>query len=128
MDGAMYTEAWHPIYDEQKRDDFTKLVTPYTRTQRPPKYYFIDFGISRWYNPKDGPHPLEPPIRGGDKSVPEFQNSVEPCDPFATDIYYVGNVIRQCMLKVRHRLFSYNAPFPQHSKHRNTGDSHSCGG
>lgn len=106
MDGAMYPEPWHPTLDIQKRDNFKESVRPFTRTQRPPKYYFIDFGISRWYDPKSGPHPLEPPIRGGDKSVPEFQNSIEPCDPFATDIYYVGNVIRQSILK-EYRGFSF---------------------
>jgi serine/threonine protein kinase len=106
MDGAMYPDAWHPIRDDYKRDNIRQRIEPYTRTQRPPRYYFIDFGISRLYSAEDGPHPLEPPIRGGDKSVPEFQQSMKPCDPFPTDIYYVGNVIREEMLNVRHPLFS----------------------
>jgi hypothetical protein len=33
---------------------------------------FTDFGISRWYDLDEGP-PLENPILGGDKTVPEFQ-------------------------------------------------------
>lgn len=71
------------------------------------KYYFIDFGLSRRYEPMDGP-PREHPIRGGDKSVPEFQPGVwkgELLDPFPTDIYYLGNMIRMDIMKVRHHLY-----------------------
>ena len=71
----------------------------YSRTQRPVKYYLVDFGISRRYNPDDGP-PLEYPILGGDKSVPEFRISVNPCNPFPTDVYYLGSMIRKLFLKV----------------------------
>ena len=71
----------------------------FTRTQRPPKYYFIDFGISRRYHPSDA-NPREIPIWGGDKLVPEFQNSNEPRDPFPTDVFYIGNTIRMGFLLV----------------------------
>ncbi len=71
-----------------------------TRTARPVRYYFIDFGPSRRYNPEDGP-PREHPIRGGDKSVPEFKNwNGDLLDPFPTDIYYVGNMIQESVLQV----------------------------
>jgi serine/threonine protein kinase len=93
------------VPDDYKCGDIRQKIEPYTRTQRPLRYYFIDFGISRLYSAEDGPHPLEPPIRGDDKSVPEFQHSMKPCDPFSTDIYYVGNVIREEMLSVGHPLF-----------------------
>lgn len=75
-----------------------------TRTLHPVKYYFIDFGLSRRYDPKDGPA-REHPIRGGDNSVPEFQPGVwkgEPLDPFPTDIYYLGNMVRMDIMKVRY--------------------------
>ena len=94
----MYPHGFHPIQMERSRDR-KGLAKHYDRTRRPPKYYFIDFGISRRYNPDDGP-PLEEPIRGGDKSVPEFQKSDAPCDPFPTDVYYLGNVIRLDFLLV----------------------------
>jgi hypothetical protein len=99
MDGSMFPEGWHFVNYDSKRDEVTVDAKYYNRRQRPPKYFLIDFGISRRYDPKDGP-PLEHPIMGGDKSVPEFQKSVEPCDPFATDIYYVGNLIRMYILRV----------------------------
>jgi len=68
------------------------------RTQFPPKYYLIDFGISRRYD-ADVVNPREPPILGGDKTVPEFQKSIAPQDPFATDIYYVGNMMKNDCLE-----------------------------
>jgi len=98
MDGSMYPNSWHPCHDERDRFDFSVEAKHYTRSQDPPRYYLIDFGLSRRYDPKDGP-PLEPPIFGGDKSVPEFRKSVAPCNPFSTDIYYAGNFIRQGLMK-----------------------------
>ncbi|KAI0069907.1 hypothetical protein K474DRAFT_1609666 [Panus rudis PR-1116 ss-1] len=78
--------------------NFKGPVKYHTRTARPTKYYLIDFGLSRKYSPEDGP-PLEPPILGGDKSVPEFQfapgEPVRSVDPFPTDVYYLGNMIRE---------------------------------
>jgi hypothetical protein len=74
---------------------FTQNAKLYTRTQRLPKYYLIDFGISRKYSTQVLP-PLEPPILGGDKTVPEFEildsdeNSPKPSNPFPIDVYYLG--------------------------------------
>jgi hypothetical protein len=67
----------------------------------PIKYYFTNFGIFQCYNPDDGP-PLEPLILGGNKTFPEFQVSLDPCDPFPTDIYYLSNTIRKTFLIVHH--------------------------
>jgi hypothetical protein len=99
MDGSMYPNSWHPSRDYMKRD-FSGEAKHRTRTQRPPKYYLIDFGISRRFNPDD-PSPKAVPILGGDKTVPEFQKSAEACDPFPTDVYYIGNTIRQDFIKKR---------------------------
>jgi len=99
MDGSMYPDGWHPCDSDQMRDNPRVRAKYFSRTERPPKYFFIDFGLSRRYDPKDKA-PLELPIRGGDKSVPEFQHNVHlPCNPFPTDIYYVGNLIREGVLK-----------------------------
>ncbi|EPQ53169.1 hypothetical protein GLOTRDRAFT_79257 [Gloeophyllum trabeum ATCC 11539] len=98
MDGtALYPEGFHPVVTDMK-PDMTGSAKHYTRTEYPTKYYLIDFGLSRCYNPDDGP-PREPPIFGGDKSVPEFQNSIKPVDPFPTDVYYLGNMIREDFLQ-----------------------------
>ncbi|KAG1751902.1 hypothetical protein EDB19DRAFT_1206914 [Suillus lakei] len=90
----LYVEPYHPVEPRMKRD-FSGRARHYTRTQRPPKYYFIDFGLSRRYDPREAT-PLEYPIFGGDKSVPEFQNNADvPVNPFPTDVYYLGNLIRE---------------------------------
>lgn len=100
MDGTMYPEGWHPLWRSRRADLHPKLpLKVYTRRQRPPKYYLIDFGLSRRYSPEDQ-WPLEEIIKGGDRSVPEFQGSGEPCNPFPTDIYYVGNMIRMKFMEV----------------------------
>ncbi|KAG1848167.1 kinase-like domain-containing protein [Suillus tomentosus] len=96
----LYAEPYHPVMLHMKRD-FSGFVSHYTRTQRPPKYYFIDFGLSRRYDAIEET-PLEYPIFGGDKSVPEFQSNVDvPMNPFPTDIYYLGNVVREQFLNTK---------------------------
>ncbi|KIK92411.1 hypothetical protein PAXRUDRAFT_829989, partial [Paxillus rubicundulus Ve08.2h10] len=94
MDASgLYVDAFHPVSPLMKRD-FSGYARFKTRTQRPPKYIFIDFGLSRRYD-SSLVTPLEVPIWGGDKEVPEFQNSNAPCDPFPTDVFYIGNAIRK---------------------------------
>ncbi|EGN93808.1 hypothetical protein SERLA73DRAFT_163242 [Serpula lacrymans var. lacrymans S7.3] len=95
----LFVDPYHPQDLEMKRD-YTGRVSYHTRTQRPPKYLFVDFGISRRYGPNDIA-PLEDPIWGGDKTVPEFQQSNEPRNPFPTDVYYLGNMIRNSFLVAR---------------------------
>jgi len=95
---TLFVDAFHPVDSIMKRD-FSGYARYKTRTERPVKYYFIDFGLSRRYD-HSITHPLEVPIWGGDKEVPEFQNSNEPRDPFATDVFYIGNAIRQDFVDV----------------------------
>ncbi|KAI0363366.1 hypothetical protein BV20DRAFT_958448 [Pilatotrama ljubarskyi] len=88
----MYPDMFHPRDPDRARDRKGR-AKHHTRTARPVKYYFIDFGLSRQYDPKEGP-PREHPIRGGDKTVPEFRSwNGKLLDPFPTDIYYLGNMI-----------------------------------
>ncbi|KAJ7162164.1 hypothetical protein C8R46DRAFT_904157 [Mycena filopes] len=102
MDASqMFPNGYHPIEINRNRN-FSGKAKFYTRTQRPPRYYWIDFGLSRKYTTRNPP-PLEPPIRGGDKSVPEFELA-EPCDPFPIDIYYLGNFIRGNFVEVSRLL------------------------
>ncbi|OJT15428.1 hypothetical protein TRAPUB_8016 [Trametes pubescens] len=94
----LYPNMFHPRVTDKSRD-WKGTAKHSTRTLNPVKYYFIDFGLSRRYDPKDGP-PREHPILGGDKSVPEFRNwNGELLDPFPTDIYYLGNIIRINIMK-----------------------------
>ncbi|KAJ6559519.1 kinase-like domain-containing protein [Mycena sp. CBHHK59/15] len=92
MDGSsLYSVPFHPIEQHLKRD-FSGKAPHLTRTQRPVKYYLADFGLSRKYKPEERP-PLEPIIMAGDKSAPEYR-VCDACDPFPTDVYHLGNLIR----------------------------------
>jgi hypothetical protein len=103
----LYPKGYHPRVTDRSRD-FRGSAKHYTRTERPPKYFLIDFGLSRRYDPKDG-SPLELPIHGGDKTVPEFQEEGydKPSDPFCADIYYLGNTIKENFLDVSQSVFGH---------------------
>jgi serine/threonine protein kinase len=106
----MYPESFHPV-DIRRSKDFRRKAKWYTRTRCPTKYVLIDFGLSRRYDPANGP-PLDKPYRGGDKSAPEHQDRVTPCNPFPTDVYYLGNLIRERYMQVRKFPFSSGHPVP----------------
>ncbi|KAI0054874.1 hypothetical protein BV25DRAFT_1922294 [Artomyces pyxidatus] len=106
---AMYPESFHPILINRRRG-WKGKAKHYTRTQCPPRYYLIDFGLSVIFRPEDGP-PLVKFVRGGDKSAPEH-NSASPKwlqDPFPTDIYHLGNVIRENFIR-RYHGFDFVVP------------------
>ncbi|KAH9971368.1 hypothetical protein BGW80DRAFT_1322100 [Lactifluus volemus] len=84
---GMYPNGFHPIRTDRNRN-FKGAAKAYTRTQRPPVYYFIDFGLSRQYASRSV---MDSPLRGGDKSAPEHRSGMR-CNPFHTDIYYIGNL------------------------------------
>ncbi|KAJ7879548.1 kinase-like domain-containing protein [Mycena olivaceomarginata] len=107
MDGQhLFPQGFHPDPDHQHlTPDGKSNATYYTRTARPVKYYFIDFGLSRRYDPANGP-PVEDIIMGGDKSPPEHVGRGE-CDPFPTDIYFLGNLIRRNFLDGYPDMFEY---------------------
>ena len=64
----MYPESFHPA-DMDRSKDFRWKAKWYPRTRRPTKYLLIDFGLSRLYDPANGP-PLDKPYQCGDKSAP----------------------------------------------------------
>ncbi|KAK7435430.1 hypothetical protein VKT23_019691 [Stygiomarasmius scandens] len=94
----MYPEGFHPLEPELSRD-FQRPARHYSRTERPPRYYFIDFGFATKFGPSQAR--LMPHVRGGDKTVPEHLR--DPLrqgffNPFLIDVYTVGNMIRQRFL------------------------------
>jgi hypothetical protein len=93
---GMYPDGFHPIQVNRRRD-FRGRAKRFTRTLRPTRYYLIDFGLSRRYSSRNA---LDQPIRGGDKSAPEHRVR-NLCNPFHTDIYYLGNLVRERFFKVR---------------------------
>ena len=95
----MYPNSFHPV-DIRRSKDFSHKIKGYSRTRRPTRYLLIDLGLSRRYNPADGP-PLEKPLHGGDRTAPEHQDGKTPCNPFPTDVYYLGNLVRRYYIQVR---------------------------
>ncbi|KAK0504165.1 hypothetical protein EDD18DRAFT_1316688 [Armillaria luteobubalina] len=74
----------------QRRDlkyDYSGPALYHQRTERPLKYYFIDFGLSK---------------RG--QTVPEANNITSMCDPSAVDVYYLGNTLRAFLPEARKGL------------------------
>ncbi len=94
----LYPIMYHPADDDMKQD-FSGRVKHLTRTAHPVKYYWIDFGLSRKYDP-DGPPPLETDFISGDKTIPEFQGQDKAYDPFPVDVYCAANIIRKDFLQV----------------------------
>ncbi|KAI0298946.1 hypothetical protein BC826DRAFT_906857 [Russula brevipes] len=93
----MYPNGFHPVKIDRNRNS-QRTAETYTRTQRPPIYYFIDFGLSRQYASRDA---LDEPVRGGGNSAPEHRSQTH-CNPFQTDIYYIGNLVRQEFVEKYH--------------------------
>lgn len=107
MDASpLYNIPFHAIHQDMRYDYKGSAKASYTRTEKPVKYYLIDFGLSIRYESVDPP-PEEAPILGGDSTVPEFLGN-DPSqrygglsqlyNPFPTDVYCVGNWIRQDFL------------------------------
>ena len=92
---GMYPKGFHPVRLNRSRD-FKGRAKSYTRTQRPTRYYLVDFGSSHRYNSRNA---LDDPLPGGDNTAPE-QQLEGLYNPFRTDIYDLGNVIRERFLKV----------------------------
>ncbi len=97
----MYPEGYIPERPYMKVDCSGHVSPSCTRTACWPRYYLIDFGHARRYDPADG-IPSEPILRGADRTAPEHSKPVAPfeCNPFPTDIYYLGNMLREYFLDV----------------------------
>ncbi|KAG6808043.1 hypothetical protein H0H92_005597 [Tricholoma furcatifolium] len=82
----------HPFTLRQTLDFSGLPSRMFSRTEKPVKYYLIDFDLAKEYPP--GTPRLERVPWGGDRPVPEHKLGV-PCDPFPVDVYCLGNCIRE---------------------------------
>lgn len=102
MDCELFPDGWHPKKPHMNREYTGPAKPVYTRTQKPPRYLWIDFGLSAHFRDPNNP-PVYLPAHGTDKTAPEFQEEMEnpsSYDPFPTDIYYLGNLVRTYFLDV----------------------------
>ena len=88
----------HPA-DHNRSYDFKTRTKRFTRTEKPTRYYYIDFGLSRRFSPGQPVHLVDIPF-GGDKSVPEYKDPSMPKDPYKIDVYCLGNLIRRDLMGV----------------------------
>ena len=95
----IYPNSFHPVAMGRSKD-FHYKVKGYSRTRRPTGYLLIDFSLSCQYDLANGP-PLDEPLHGSDRSAPEHQDGETPCNPFPTDVYYLGNLVRVQYIQVR---------------------------
>ncbi|KAJ3769589.1 kinase-like domain-containing protein [Lentinula raphanica] len=96
MDGnSMYDRPYHPI-KPKKRYDWSGRALHHSRTRRPPRYYLIDFGQSRIYDSSQSRR-AGYALKSGGYTPPEGLEGT-PCDPFATDVFLLGNLIRTSFL------------------------------
>lgn len=100
MDASpLFPEGWHFTYQAKNRA-YTGPARALSRSASPVpvKYYFIDFGISWKFAPQD--EKLVPSCRGGDRTAPELlgDDAEEETNPFPTDVYYIGNLVRVVFL------------------------------
>jgi hypothetical protein len=92
----LYTEPFHPFFQTRALDGKTPLYPAYLRSQRPVRYYFIDFGYSKRF--KEGE---ERKVIGwkAREQTPEQAEGI-PYDPFLADIYQLGAIIRRDLIPV----------------------------
>ena len=86
---GMYPKGFHPVKLDRSQN-FKRKATAFTRTQRPPRYYFINLG--RCETRED--HAANPP-RG---DAPASSN------PFYADVYSLGKLVDKEFVKVRSRI------------------------
>jgi hypothetical protein len=92
---SMYPNGFDPIeINRNKNSECT--VMAHTRTQRHPIYYLICSGLSRQYTSRDV---TDEPLRGGDMSASEHRLQGL-CNPFQTDIFCIGNLVRHEFMEV----------------------------
>lgn len=105
MDAAvMFPKGFHPMH-ELTLPDISGFAPVLHRIDVPVKYYFIDFGISTRFAPDQNPR-LVLGTLGLDDEVPELSDTV-PYDPFKTDVFIIGNLLRQRLLQVRAMYLHY---------------------
>lgn len=103
---AMYPDGFHPV-DQTKTLSWKGKAKHFSRTERPPRYFIIDFGISVQFL-GDSP-PRELAVWGGDGDLPpEIQQQGAEYDPFPADVFYLGNIIKHHFTKVRLASFLLN--------------------
>ncbi|KAJ7185832.1 hypothetical protein C8R46DRAFT_1025777 [Mycena filopes] len=92
----LYPRGFHPVHSCLNPTN-DGLAYSITRTECWPRYYLIDFGLSRRYDPANGP-PLERAVPSGDRLHSPDSAGVE-CNPFPEDICSLGNILKRHFIR-----------------------------
>ncbi|CAL1707719.1 unnamed protein product [Somion occarium] len=93
----LYLDMFHPM-DPSKTYDFTHQVKHRSRTAHPTKYYIVDLGDAREYS-ANSDKLCETALPREKSSAPEHHVPEQtPYDPFATDVYDLGDMFRSDFL------------------------------
>ncbi|KAJ7060964.1 kinase-like domain-containing protein [Mycena amicta] len=112
----LYPRGFHPVnYCLDPTNE--GLAYCITRTQCWPRYYLIDFGLSRQYDPTKGP-PLEAVTEGTHSYLPEYANGTGSYNPFPADIYTLGTLLKRHFLQ-KHAPLQFLAPLADAMTHKN---------
>ncbi|KAG9098987.1 hypothetical protein FRC06_005777, partial [Ceratobasidium sp. 370] len=91
----LYDEPFHPYYQHRSLDGKRLIWPKYLRSQKPVRYYYIDFGYAKWFR-----DPATPRVLVGTRAreaAPE-QKSGGPYDPFKGDVYQLGALLRRDLI------------------------------
>ncbi|CAE6507625.1 unnamed protein product [Rhizoctonia solani] len=92
---VLYDEPFHPFHQGFSLDRKRQIQPRYSRSQRPIRYYYIDFGYAKWFR---DPNQLR--VVHGSRArerAPEQLNG-DTYDPFKADIYQLGAILRRDLI------------------------------
>jgi hypothetical protein len=94
----LYDEPFHPFQQHRSPDGKRPVRPKHLRSQRPVRYYYIDFGYSKWFRDPTAPRMVQG--AHARERTPE-QIAGDPYDPFKGDIFQLGAIIRRDLIPVR---------------------------
>jgi hypothetical protein len=95
----IYLDGYHPV-KTNRTSDLKKRASHMTRTDRPVKYFYTNMSEARMYPKFEGVY--DRISLGKDGTVPEHRGNTTKAvvNPFAVDVYCLGNVLRTEFLEV----------------------------
>ncbi|CAE6518132.1 unnamed protein product [Rhizoctonia solani] len=99
---VLYDEDFHPFHQDFSLDRKRQIQPRYLRSERPIRYYYIDFGYAKWFR-----DPNQPRVVHGSRArerAPE-QLGGGAYDPFKADIYQLGSILRRDLIPRYSDLF-----------------------
>ncbi|KAK7024438.1 hypothetical protein VNI00_016289 [Paramarasmius palmivorus] len=96
---AMYTEDFHPVQVNKSLDLKRQVRHRRTRTECHPRYFIIDFGSTRSYDPRKGLPEASFDDRVAE-GLPEYRrrDACPTYNPFPADVYQLGKLIHDGFL------------------------------